>query len=188
LGENGFRTQTAIVDGGQSFAGVWRLRVAVVAERSTVERWLVGSTEPRLPELLCWVQATTQRLRDFVAIVVDPATLSSTRSTYRLLLAQRELAYQLPLTHAVLRGLELDPEKNRAVKRYWANQGLCRLERAKEGRSLFSYYLFGVTQESFEQIPREHIESFERVRTIVAASRGAERVVLLNQQLIALEE
>lgn len=218
---------------------------AVGADRSTVARWLAGSTEPRLPELLRWVQATTQRLLDFVAIFVDPATLSSTRSTYRVLLAQRELAYQHPQTHAVLRALEIDdyrqlpqhqpgfiakavgigleeeaaclrqlvaagqirrqkgryvvrrvltvdtrqiPEKNRALKRYWANQGLCRLEHAKEGRSLFSYNLFAVTQESFEQIRREHIEFFERVRTIVAASRGAERVVLLNQQLIALEE
>jgi transcriptional regulator with XRE-family HTH domain len=75
--------------------------------RTTLARWLSGSTEPRLPEFLRLVDATTQRLLQFVAQFADPAKLSSTRLAYRDLQAQEKLAYDLPLSHAVLRALEL---------------------------------------------------------------------------------
>jgi transcriptional regulator with XRE-family HTH domain len=75
--------------------------------RTTLARWLSGSTEPRLPEFLRLVDATTQRLLQFVAQFADPAKLSSTRLAYRDLQTQEKLAHDLPLSHAVLRALEL---------------------------------------------------------------------------------
>jgi transcriptional regulator with XRE-family HTH domain len=83
------------------------LAASVGADRTTVGRWVSGATEPKLPELLRIVETTTQRLFEFVAIFVEPANLESTRSTYRDLLEQRRLAYELPWSHAVLRALEL---------------------------------------------------------------------------------
>lgn len=220
---------------------------SVQADRTTVARWLKGETQPRLPELLCWVATTTQRLLEFVAVYADPAELGATATLQRALQAQRELAYTFPWSHAVLRALEtreylrcrshqpgvlarlvgipveeeqrclkllaaagqitrrrgswrvnkvmsvdtrLDAEKNRSVKRHWAAVGLTRLEHPATAASsaLFSYNLFAVSQRDLERIRELHIEYFERVRTIVAACREPERVVLMNQQLIALDE
>lgn len=81
---------------------------SVGADRTTVARWLDGRTEPKLPELLRYVQATTQRLLEFLACFADPAALASARAAYADLVAQRRLAYELPHSHAVLRALELD--------------------------------------------------------------------------------
>ena len=47
------------------------------------------------------------RLLDIVALFVDPAELPSTAAAHRHLRAQRRLVYALPLSHAVLRALEL---------------------------------------------------------------------------------
>jgi transcriptional regulator with XRE-family HTH domain len=80
---------------------------SVGATRLTVSRWLRGETEPRLPDLLGFVKATTQRLLDFVAVFADPASLASTRAAWRDLQAQLRVAYDVPWSHAVLRALEL---------------------------------------------------------------------------------
>ncbi len=77
-------------------------------DRTTLARWLQGKTEPRLPELLAVIEATTQRLLAFVELFADPAKLESTRAAHTDLLAQRELAYDLPWSHAILRALELE--------------------------------------------------------------------------------
>lgn len=79
----------------------------VHVDRSTIARWLKGHTEPRLPALLAWVDATTHRLLEFIELFADPRELPSARSSYRSMLLQRELAYELPWSHAVLRALEL---------------------------------------------------------------------------------
>jgi transcriptional regulator with XRE-family HTH domain len=84
------------------------LAASVGADRTTVARWLNGTTEPKLPELLRIIETTTQRLLDFVALFVDPESLPSTRGAYRDLRAQRRLAYELPWSHGVLRALELE--------------------------------------------------------------------------------
>ncbi|MBN2196471.1 MAG: DUF4423 domain-containing protein [Polyangiaceae bacterium] len=75
--------------------------------RFAVARWLKGEAEPRLPELLLMVDVSTLRLLDFVAGLVDPATLPSVREDWLALVLAREAAYSHPLSHAVLRGLEL---------------------------------------------------------------------------------
>ena len=81
---------------------------ATTRNRNTVARWLEGSTEPRLPDLLRFIQATTLRLMEFLGQLVDPAELPSVVLAYRDLEAQRRLAYEMPWSHAVLRALELE--------------------------------------------------------------------------------
>ena len=84
-----------------------RLLARVGATRLTITRWLRGESEPRLPQLLRFVRATTQRLLDFVAVFADPGSLASTRAAWHDLQAQLRVAYDLPWSHAVLRALEL---------------------------------------------------------------------------------
>ena len=84
--------------------------------RNTVARWLAGETEPRLPQLLAFVEATSQRLLDFLGAIVDPLELPSVAEAYRDLQQQRGLAYSQPWGHAVLRALEL--EQYRAPPRH----------------------------------------------------------------------
>jgi transcriptional regulator with XRE-family HTH domain len=90
---------------------------ALGVNRNTVARWLSGVTEPRLPQLLSLVEATTQRLLEFLGELVDDvARLPSVASAYRDLEQQRSLAYTRPWSHAVLRALEL--EQYRALPRH----------------------------------------------------------------------
>jgi transcriptional regulator with XRE-family HTH domain len=91
--------------GGRS---VLELARATHADRSTVTRWLRAESQPKLPELLAYVDSTTQRLLEFVSLFADPEQLSCTRAAYRDLLIQRQLAYELPWSHALLRALELN--------------------------------------------------------------------------------
>ena len=81
---------------------------AVKRDRNTVARWLSGVSEPRLPDLLRFVEATTQRMLDFVGRFVDPSAVPSLAAVWGDLARQRQLAYDLPWAHAVLRVLELD--------------------------------------------------------------------------------
>ncbi len=76
--------------------------------RYSVSRWLQGTAEPKLPELLCLIEVSSRRLLDFVATLVDPARMSSTAAPWALLESAREAAYGQPWSHAVLRALELD--------------------------------------------------------------------------------
>jgi transcriptional regulator with XRE-family HTH domain len=89
---------------------------ALAVNRNTVSRWLSGETEPRLPQLLAFVAATTQRLLEFLGELVDPASLPSVAHAYRDLERQRSLAYTRPWSHAVLRALEL--EQYRALSKH----------------------------------------------------------------------
>ena len=90
-----------------------RMRVGAIAEatgrdRYAISRWLKGTTQPRLPDLLRLVDAMTHRLPDFVAILVDPSELPEVAETWALLERSRQVARTLPWSHAVLRALELE--------------------------------------------------------------------------------
>jgi DNA-binding MarR family transcriptional regulator len=87
--------------------------LSVLAERSgysrfRVGRWLAGRARPRLPEFLCLVEAASRRVLDLLAGIVDPARLPSVAARWRALRVARELAYESPWSHAVLRALELE--------------------------------------------------------------------------------
>lgn len=80
----------------------------VGAGRVSVGRWLKAQAEPRLPDFLRLVDATSLRLLDFVAAFVSPERVPALSAAWRVLEAQRRVAYELPWSHAVLRVLELD--------------------------------------------------------------------------------
>jgi hypothetical protein len=89
------------------------LKVAELARhagrsRYALMRWLSGKAEPTLPQFLEYVEATTRRVLDLVAWLVDPGDLPSTARAWRKLKAAREVAYESPWSHAVLRCLELE--------------------------------------------------------------------------------
>jgi len=78
--------------------------------RYSISRWLQGTAEPKLPELLCLIEVSSRRLLDFIATLVDPARMTSTAASWALLESARETAYGQPWSHAVLRALELDAD------------------------------------------------------------------------------
>ena len=84
--------------------------------RFAVSRWLKGETEPRLPDFLRLVEATSGRLLDFVALFADPAALPSVRGAWAQLLAARRMISDLPWSPAVL--LVLQTEDYRALRRH----------------------------------------------------------------------
>ncbi len=75
--------------------------------RFAVSRWLRGKAEPRLPDLLRMIEATSLRLLDFLAALVDVAALPSAAEAWTRLEAARTLAWRAPWSQAVLLGLEL---------------------------------------------------------------------------------
>ncbi len=76
--------------------------------RYTLARWHRGNAEPRLPDFLRLVETSSRRALDFVATLVDPASLPSARARWALIVAARRVAYDQPWSHAVLRAMELD--------------------------------------------------------------------------------
>jgi DNA-binding phage protein len=75
--------------------------------RFAIARWLNGSCEPRLPQFLALIEASSLRLLDFVAAFVDPTTLPSLEKPWLALEATRNAAHDVPWTQAVLHCLEL---------------------------------------------------------------------------------
>lgn len=76
--------------------------------RYSVGRWLRGSAEPKLPEFLALIEASSRRLLDFLALLTDPTQMATVSDRWRRLERARSAAYELPWSHAVLRALELD--------------------------------------------------------------------------------
>jgi transcriptional regulator with XRE-family HTH domain len=76
--------------------------------RFSVSRWLHGTADPKLPELLALIDAASRRTLDFVAEFTPPSTLPCAVADWKQLSLLREGAYTQPLSHAVLRALELD--------------------------------------------------------------------------------
>jgi DNA-binding transcriptional regulator YiaG len=75
--------------------------------RFTVSRWLKGQTELEFAQLLAWIDKASLRLLDFVAALMPPEQLPSVAAAWERLALARELAYEAPWSHAVLRALEL---------------------------------------------------------------------------------
>jgi transcriptional regulator with XRE-family HTH domain len=89
-----------------------RTPLSAIAERSgynrySVSRWLQGTADPKLPELLRLIEALSRRVIDFVESIVDPHELPSVAARFRQLEIARSAAFERPLSHAVLRALEL---------------------------------------------------------------------------------
>jgi transcriptional regulator with XRE-family HTH domain len=90
------------------------------------------------------------------------------------------------------RVLSVDTSTNRAadieLKRYWARVGSQRVSESALGSgALFSYNVFTISDEGYQQIRRAHLEYYDRLRAIVAEHRGPTRVVLANVHLIPLD-
>ena len=85
------------------------VRIAELSGRNrySVARWIDGSTEPKLPDFLCLVDACSRRLVDLVAALVDPAVVPCLQERWQQEQLARKAAYELPWSHAVLRALEL---------------------------------------------------------------------------------
>ncbi len=82
-----------------------------------------------------------------------------------------------------------DPQRNRRLKQHFAGVALERLRKlSPDAKSLFSYNLFCASRADWQRIRELHIEYFERMRRIVAESKRADHVVLINQQLLLLDE
>jgi DNA-binding phage protein len=76
------------------------------------------------------------------------------------------------------------PEAGRRLKIWWTRQALERLERDEDG--LFSYNLFAISERDYERLRELHLAYFRELRSIVAASQPAERVVLAHLSLLPL--
>ncbi len=82
-----------------------------------------------------------------------------------------------------------DAAGNLSLKRHWAQVAKTRIQSFDgTGASLFSYNLIAVSADDLQRIRQLHATYFEQVRTIVSESVLAERVALLNLQLVALDE
>lgn len=75
--------------------------------RFAVARFLSGDAEPRLPDFLRLIEASSLRVLDFIEQLVDPRLLPSARQTWERMSTARRLAYDEPWSQAVLRALEL---------------------------------------------------------------------------------
>ena len=86
------------------------LELASRAQRSrfAVARWLQGKAEPRLPDFLRLVEATSQRVLDFLAQLVDVSALPSAAPAWQQLQAARKLIAKLPWSPAVLLALQTE--------------------------------------------------------------------------------
>jgi transcriptional regulator with XRE-family HTH domain len=219
--------------------------VAARAGRSryAVARWLSASGEPRLPDFLRMIEATSLRLIDFLSCLVDPALLPSAARAHLELETARKVAVELPWSHAVLRALELEayrglprhvpgflaervgispeeeqrclrllarskqirkragrwepyrvravdtranPDAGRRLQTFWAQVGADRVPGNSKG--LFSYNLFTVSSRDLERLRELHLAYFRQLRSIVAQSEPAERLVVANVQLFGLDD
>jgi transcriptional regulator with XRE-family HTH domain len=82
-----------------------------------------------------------------------------------------------------------DFEHNLRLKGFWADEARRRLStHRKDGAALFSFNLFAISEADLQRLRQLHVEHYERVRQLVASARSADRVVLLNLQLVPLDE
>ena len=92
----------------QGSTPITELAVRVGVSRSAVSRWLSGQTQPRLPDLLKLIEATSLRVADLLVELVPPEALPTLQPLWRQLEARRQGADRYPWTQAILRALELE--------------------------------------------------------------------------------
>ncbi len=80
-------------------------------DRHAVGRWLRGQTEIPLADFLHFVEITTLRVYDLLALYADPAELPEAAAGYKLLEAARESARQMPWSHAIVHMVEMPSYK-----------------------------------------------------------------------------
>jgi len=81
-----------------------------------------------------------------------------------------------------------NPEAGRRLKRHWAEVGQARLPTLEPaGEDLFSYNLFTIAERDWQSFRELHIAYYHELRRLVEASNPAERVVLVNLQLLRLD-
>jgi transcriptional regulator with XRE-family HTH domain len=100
-------TITRLIDDLRGRTTIVALAASTGRSRFAVSRWLKGGAQPRLPDFLRLIEASSLRLLDFVAAFVDPSSLPSVRQRWLELEATRRAAYGAPWSHAFLRALEL---------------------------------------------------------------------------------
>lgn len=83
--------------------------------RYAIARWLQARAEPKLPDFLRLIEASSRRALDFVATLGDPAALPSARAHWQRLERLRQAAYEETWSHAVLRALELSEYDERGA-------------------------------------------------------------------------
>lgn len=76
------------------------------ASRYAVGRWLQGRTEPRLHQFLLLFEAITQRLTDFVALLVDIRRVPSLDALQQRLASARAVAWDEPWSEAIMQILQ----------------------------------------------------------------------------------
>jgi hypothetical protein len=76
-------------------------------DRFAVSRWLKGKSEPRLPEFLQMIEATSLRVTDFLTSLVDADKLPTIYREWQRLQRGRNLFFDQPWTQVVLLCLEL---------------------------------------------------------------------------------
>ncbi len=81
-----------------------------------------------------------------------------------------------------------NPEAGLRLKEFWADVGSNRLPQLEPaGEDLFSYNLFTISDREWESFRQLHIAYYQELRRLVEASTCAERVVLVNLQLLRLD-
>lgn len=90
---------------------IGHLAEATGLSRFAISRILRAVTEPRLPDFLRILEATSLRMVDFIALLFDPEEIPSIAETWRDLEASRSAAYDAPWSLAVMLALELEEYK-----------------------------------------------------------------------------
>ena len=96
-----------LLDGMRATLPIAELARRAGLSRYSVQRWVGGQTQPRLPDFLRVVEASSLRLADFIATLVNPLRMPSLAPLWERLEAHRRRAFELPWSGAVLRALEL---------------------------------------------------------------------------------
>ncbi len=91
--------------------------------------------------------------------------------------------------HLALDALAVDtrrrPDVGRRLKQHWTQVAGSRIDAGAPGQ--FSYNVFTVSRADFERIRELHLQYYQELRNVVAASEPGECVAIANVQLFALD-